>query len=367
MPQETDPTLTQDPALNTAGADPNAGQPGSEAAGDDAGSDTPKSIAELMQEQFGPEPEGKEGEGADPNAQAAGQQGADPNAAAAKGAEAGAQGEQPPPAKPAGADNPLYRIPSGLRGEHRKAYVALVEHAKALDAKATTAESAGRELEQAKGVLSTFNEVIADAKATPDQMAMAFDVIKAINAGDLDRAIGALQGQLTELARMAGKPLPGIDWKDQLREFPDLAEAVANAQITQEHALELAKGRRMQAEQQRQAAESRTQAETAQQWEREKREAMAAVNKYLSEKAKTDIDHQKKEQIVAAKVREIIAGVPPSRWAEKIALFYEGLVLPAAAPAKEQQPLRARTGAGGAPTPKSAEEALRQGLGYPMT
>ncbi len=366
MPQDTDPNLTQDPNLNADGADPNAGQPGGDAGGDDGGSDTPKSVMELMQEQFGAQPEGDGGEeGAKPKPGEEAQPGQKP-------AEAGGQpGAAPgqPGAQPTGqtADNPLYRIPSGLRGEHRKAYVALVEHAKALDAKATTAESAGRELEQAKGVLSTFNEVISDAKATPDQMAMAFDVIKAINAGDLDRAIGALQGQLSELARMAGRSVPGIDWKDQLKDFPDLADAVANAQITQEHALELAKGRRMQAEQARQADESRSRAQTAQQWEQDKRAAMADVNKYLSEKAKTDLDHQKKEQIVAAKVREIIAGVPPSRWAEKIALFYEGLVLPPAAPAKELQPLRTRTGAGGTPAPKTAEDALRQGLGYPMT
>ncbi len=367
MPQETDPNLTQDPSLNTAGADPNAGQPGGDPGGDEAGSDTPKSIAELMQEQFGPEPEGGEGGAADPNAAPAGQQAADPNAAAAKGAEAGTQPGQQPPAKPTGADNPLYRIPEKLRGEHRKAYVELVNHAKALEARAASSEAVTEQLEQAKTVMSTFNEVITDARATPEQMAMAFDVIKAINAGDLDRAIGALQGQLTELARMAGKPLPGVDWKDQLREFPDLADAVANAQITQEHALELAKGRRMAAAEARRQQESASQEQARAQFEQEKRAALQQVNKYLAEKAKSDIDHAKKEEIVAAKVREIVAGVPPSRWAEKIALFYEGLVVQSAPPAKESTPLRSKSGVGGAPVPKTSEEAIRIGLGYGMT
>lgn len=285
-------------------------------------------------------------------------------------------GDETPEAKQARVEK-LYTIPTGLKGEQRKQYVELVNHAKEVE-HSLSAER--EEVSSLKQWESDYKAIVDDSKATGEQMALAFEFIHLVNHGLWDDALSLIEAQRAAVAKQSGKAIPGVDLLD---DFQDLRAQVDNLEITEERAHEIARYRRQEAAQQQASQrQSETQAQqqaarqVAERYAADKSEAVTGIDTWLKAQAGKDIDHPAKEaalnQYISAN-QEILQNLAPKLWLKHLQGVYSSMARaappPAPAPSKAPQPLRPRGGGAGLTktTPSSNREALDRALGYQAT
>lgn len=262
----------------------------------------------------------------------------------------------------------LYKIPKGMKGEHRKSFKALSDHALDLKSKYTSLETESNKYKESHEALTGFREILSESSASPQQLGDAFMVISAINSGDYNKALELIEAERGRLYLLAGKVAPG---SDSLSEHKDLMTEVDEGLLSRERAEEIALGRSRsklfdQASQQRRdEAATQADARSAANAEAEERQkAIDDVAKFVEEKKKTDIDIVWKEPIVAAKMKEILSGVPPRLWASQVKTAYSLLESSQRPQNKDPTPLRSKSSSATERAPKNQLEALQFGLGY---
>lgn len=187
--------------------------------------------------------------------------------------------------------------------------------------------------------------------------------------GQLEQALQILEGQRAALYKALGKEPEG-GGIDLLKDHADLAQQVADEEITRKAALEIAHARNEKAA--RAAAEERSRRSTdqrAQQQQAHQKAAEAAlssIEKWTAEISKSDLDFKAKEDRLLAQLDEVINNYSPDKWLPTLKLLYSGIEI-TKAPATAgggPKPLRPSGARPGNKAPNDMLAAINQGLGY---
>lgn len=253
--------------------------------------------------------------------------------------------------KPPGAEDDPTAMPDGLTPKAQERFQKLATQNRELTEKFDSANrqvSYVRDTFQANGIKQ-------------DQFETAATLIGLVNKGDFDGAQRILQQQMQQLAVLSGKPIGQVD---ALASFPDLRQAVDGMQVTEEHALEIARSRTIQQRQQ-QDQQRQQQTQQATQVEQQAVQAgTAAVDAFVKRMQAADVDYPAIEAQLIPELPNLLKGVPPQHWGAAVEAQYRlvkkaagaARIAPAAAP--NSNPLRA-TGSGSLKSaPKSIYEAM---------
>jgi hypothetical protein len=261
--------------------------------------------------------------------------------------------------------------PEGLTPRGQERWSKLTDTLKQKDAQL---EQRAQEIQQARSEVDTMRGLLREARATPEDFGAALEYIKAVRTGDLATAEKLLIAQLREIQVASGRTIEP-NALDALADFPDLREAVAKYEITEERALELARARRQEAA--RTAAQQAHQmnAQQVAAFVRERDGAVNTIRAMVQAWKESDLDFGLKEPKIAEKIGRLKA-MPPRFWPSQIKQFYEdlndaisltgGLKRPAGPPqgGASARPLSGGSGPNGpARAPTTMIEAIRAGLG----
>ena len=269
---------------------------------------------------------------------------------AAKPAEAKIDPKADPKAVKPEAPEDLLQMPEGLQPKAQQRFQKLVE---------TNKELSGR-IEQADQQTSYIRETFQQHGVRREQFESAVAFIGAVNSGNLEQALRVIDQQRAEIALALGKPLPGVN---VLEEHPDLRQAVDSMQITEAHAMELARARRQEqvAQQNFQATQQRQQEE--QRSQQEVNTGLLQIDKICKQLAQTDVDYPAIEALLLPEIKNLISGLPPAQWPRAIETQYRLLKQAAAARSQStsmpsQTVLRPTGSASPAARPRSMHEAM---------
>lgn len=214
--------------------------------------------------------------------------------------------------------------------------------------------------------------MVQDTGATPEQYGTALNylkVVNAANAGDVkaaEAAFAMMSEELTTLAKMLGKEVPGI--VDPLVDYPDLAKQVSDGDMTRAAALEVVQARNARA--MGDARHQRTEQQTQQQ--QAIQQGVQSLDALGNELAASDPHYATKAPILIAQLRAIQEVLPPSLWAQKARAMYQAIPNPAPVAAAPAAPTPARVVPGAVrntshrpaviPVTDDPFEALEQGL-----
>lgn len=247
------------------------------------------------------------------------------------------------------AEDPL-KMPEGLKPESQQRFQTLVNTNKELATK----------IEQLEPQVSYVRETFQKHGVRQEQFEQAVQFIGAINSGNLQAALEVLDRQRTEIALALGRPLPGVD---VLTEHPDLRQAVDSMQITEQHAMELARARRESALAQQHSQALRTQQDQQAQQQAMVDQGLKDIDQFTRQMQASDLDFAVIEAQLLPEIQNLIQGVPPQRWKSIIETQYR-LLKKAAAGVRSSLPpsggmvLRPTGAASPASKPRSMHEAM---------
>ena len=198
-----------------------------------------------------------------------------------------------------------------------------------------------------------------------EQFEAAASFLGAVNRGDFATAEQLILGQLKQLSLLTGKNYTG-GAVDALGDFPDLREAVDGLQITEQHAMEIARGRAQQVALQHRAQQEhqqRQQHQAQQTREQEVNTARDSVDRLCKQLAASDLDYPAIEAQLLPMLPQLLQGVPPNHWENSVRAHYDLLKKSAAAFRSSAAPqtsrvLRPTGAAAGAAAPNSMYDAM---------
>jgi hypothetical protein len=277
-----------------------------------------------------------------------------PGAPAAQPPAAPAVPGQQPPAKAPGVTDADLQEPEGLSPKAQERFQKLANGIRERDTQIETLSN------QVDYVRETFQQ----QGIQREQFEQAAGVIGMINRGQFAEAAEILHEQLRHLAVLAGRPVAQVD---ALQDYPDLRQAVDGMQLSEAHALEMARSRRTQhLMQQRQQQQEQAQQSTQQQHQAVQHGTLA-VDRLCKQLAATDVDFPAIEARLLPVLSQLLADVPPQRWANVVKTQYDLIKStamgaarpPAAALTAPAAPVLRPTGAGSpAQVPKTMHEAM---------
>lgn len=261
----------------------------------------------------------------------------------------------------------LYTEPEGLAPKSSERFHALVEDNKEQRALNVQMDQQLRETnEDLRFMRETF---FTDEQSANDFMQFA-GYREALKRGDFDSAIGMLQEQAQQLQLLSGRKLEA----DPLASYPDLRQQVDDMALDEAHALELARHRAIQAQQQQyvqqQAQQQARQEQNVQQAQQTMTGAVHQINQMEAQWSAQDLNYPAKKQKLMEMIPQIQQTFPPQLWPQQVAMLYQTLGGLTAAPqptvprALKNAPLRPTGSGGGRPEPANALEAMNQALNY---
>jgi hypothetical protein len=212
-----------------------------------------------------------------------------------------------------------------------------------------------------------FNAIIADTKATPQQLGNLLRYVKAINSGDTNamrEGLKSIQQEVAWLAKTLGEEVQGIN---PVTEHADLNDAIEAGSMTPEGAREIARARALAKQ-----AETRTQADNTErervtQYNQAVDAGVQALNNLGAQLKASDAQYAAKVAIMqeAGTIDTIKDNVHPSRWAEAFKNAFSKVTIKAPPPKPAPGPMPLRP-TGGDPVamrrePKSDLEAFQMG------
>jgi hypothetical protein len=268
---------------------------------------------------------------------------------------------QPDPLKPKveGQPEDPTQMPEGLSPKAQQRFQVLANTNRELSAKIEEAQPI---VESARALQATFHE----NGIKREQFEEAMKVVGLMNKGDLRGALAALDEQRALISMHLGVPIPGAN---ALAQYPDLQQAVDNLQITEQHALEIARGRMVQTQGQQQArqqVQERQQAERQQQSQQQAQQAVhqgqLAVDAFCKARQTDDMDYARIEPLLLAQVKEgLLEGVPPQRWAALIQKTY-GLIKQTAQSTRMAGPTTSVLRPTGGESPRQAPKTMHEAM-----
>lgn len=213
--------------------------------------------------------------------------------------------------------------------------------------------------------------MIQETRATPEQYGQALDYLRMVNSGDpaqQEQALAVMQRELNALARMLGKPVPGVNL---LEGHDDLIQEVGTGRISAERAAEIAGARERQTFQQRQGQAVQQGQQTAQ-IHAQARQQLNQLGIRLQRENPTM--YAAKRAVLAEALKPVFAQINPAQWAATYERAYNKLqIQPVARPnptptvttptIPQNTPLRGANPAGGQrAAPKSIAEAIDFGI-----
>lgn len=185
--------------------------------------------------------------------------------------------------------------------------------------------------------LHGFVESITTTGMSPDELAQTLEYCRLASSSDKENlriAAGILEQQRKALYLRMGETAPGID---PLEDFPDLQD-MADIEVPQSIALELAQLRRMKADQQQQLQRQNETAKT----EQHIRETVNHIRQHF-DRFKGQPGHEEKERKMTAYFQdkekaERLLRLPPEQWLSALQMVYDNIPVPTPKP----QPLRSR-------------------------
>lgn len=339
--------MSTEDGLETSGSpadeDVNAGKssnPDDEQGGESSTSQQePASMEEAVAKSLAAKPEGEEGEpAAAPGGEAEG--GGEGGEGDAKKLETDTDKDKKPE-----TEEELYKLPEDVKSaKGRERFEKIVASHKEATAK----------LESLNKEVQSFYQVLETSGASPKEFQDLIMFSHNVKAGNTDQALEFIERMRTELARQAGKPLPGVDL---LEGYDDLKAEVEEMKISPERAIELAKVRRDQ--ERRQQAEDADKAQQDQQAtaNAEIEQGKTDIRAKVAEWKKNDIDFPAKLDLIIEKAQSL-GDIPPALWARTMEIFYDGLSHIKATPKPTNRPLSNQGGGGGSREASSMEDAI---------
>lgn len=231
-----------------------------------------------------------------------------------------AEGQPDPLKKPETTPEDLTVMPEGLTAKAQVRFQALANSNKELSTK----------LEQSEPIVQSalaLQETFKENGVKREQFDQAMQVVGLMNRGDLRGALQAIDEQRALIAMALGEPIPGAD---PLAKFADLREAVDNLQITEQHAIEIARGRTISAGQhQHNQRQQQVQQEQERRQEQETQQQQAvgqgqqAVDQFCKARMADDMDYARIEPMLLEQVKGgLLEGIPPQRWSAIVEKTY---------------------------------------------
>lgn len=246
-------------------------------------------------------------------------------------------------------------MPEGLGQKAQQRFQLLATTNRELTEKVTALDS------QVNYIRDTFQQ----RGVQQEQFEQAVTVIGAMNRGDYGTAKQILVQQLQHLALLTGEPMAGVD---ALADFPDLRQQVDGLQMAEQTALELARLRKGQQAAQTQLQQQTQQRQQQEASEREFTQAQSAVDQWVRQMQAQDIDWPVLEEQLLPDIKNLLAGMPPSRWLSAMQTQYSVLKRaatafrrPAAGGAPAVNPLRPS----GAGAPQRAPQSMYEAMWAP--
>lgn len=179
--------------------------------------------------------------------------------------------------------------------------------------------------QNATPLINSVQQFFDTTGATPQQMNTVAAYLTAVNNGDLQTEANMLIDRLREIQLQTGQQINVGEHADPLSQFPDLAEAVAGYQITREHALEIARGRAMQAESRQQQEQQQARDAETGQWISTKAAAINSLREWEQGMASKDPDYAAIAPMVMGNkdaLKWIVENTPPQTWHQHMTMLY---------------------------------------------
>ena len=252
------------------------------------------------------------------------------------------------PAKAAKPEDDQLKMPDGLGAKAQERFQALANTVKERDQQIDTLSR------QVEYVRETFEQ----HGVRQEQFEQAASVIGMINTGDLRGAKQVLEDQLRHISLALGESVN----IDPLANFPDLRQAVEQMQVTEAHALEIARGRFQQTASQTHQAQQREAQQQGQQQQAEFESGQKAVDEFCKAKRSTDMDYSAIEAQLVPEIPNLLRHVPPQAWRQVVESQYKLMKQAAAsvrqAPGSSSVVLRPTGSASPQSAPKTMHEAM---------
>lgn len=200
-------------------------------------------------------------------------------------------------------------MPEGLQPKSQERFRQMAE-----TVKTTTAER-----DEARGQVSYLRDTFQKHGITQDQFEQASSVIGMLNAKNYQGALQVLDEQRRQIALLTGQPLPGVD---ALSDHPDLRAAVDDLRIGETAAIELARSRTQQAQQQRAQQEQQQTQQAEAQEKQQVQTALGEVDGLVKHLQSTDIDFAAIEAQLIPALKDLLAHVPPNQWKNAVQAQY---------------------------------------------
>lgn len=275
---------------------------------------------------------------------------------------AAAQGKLPlgtPPAAPATTPTAVKPgeedlvMPANLAPDSQKRFQSLANEVREL-------RPLREEVDTYKRQIAYVQETFSEHGIKQEQFEQAADVIGMINRRDFAGAERVLMEQLQQIALLTGRQPAQVD---ALANFPDLRNAVDQLQVTESHAIEIARARQQSLGQQQVQQRQEQAQQVAQQEQQAFKDGQRAVDTFCQQMRKTDVDYSQIEAQLLPHLPKLLNGVPPPQWAGLIQAQYQ-MIKQVAANARQSaapasfQAIRPTGAASPATAPQTMHEAM---------
>lgn len=250
---------------------------------------------------------------------------------AVKAALAGTAGKTPAQAAPGQPvpgkqqrprDDADFTPPGGITPEATARFARLVGRTKAAEGAARSYEQIKPEYEELKAAHEDLRKLFEEHYVDPERFSTLMGYQRLVGEGNLKEARAALFAELKRLNLEIGDNARA---PDPLSDHEDLQTGVENGQLSQEHAIEIARARARDAESQQRAQQSR-QTQTSADQERQLADgATQEIATWAAELRKNDINFLVKEKQILGLIDGIVQEYPARLWLPTIKRVYDSM------------------------------------------
>ena len=219
------------------------------------------------------------------------------------------------PSEPDNTESQLYEEPENLQPKASQRFRDLVADNKAKS----------EELSKATEAVTQIQKTVSDSGLSPNEFATLLDYGKlAVSQSRIEKeqALEFARNEVARLSKELGVEVEGVDLLDG---FSDLQSQVDNFELSRDHAIELAHGRRSKQKQESQQEEFQKYSQAQQQNTNEVQKATSEIESFMSSQKKTDIDFDAKEKYLLDQVDYIQKNYQPSQWASVVSQLYSAV------------------------------------------